>query len=61
MYNVNKEAADIALDLDIDDIVDQYIQSYAFITVKDRKESFPGRIECRLINRAKSNIGRISK
>ena len=28
---------------------------------KDHKESVPGRIECRLINPAKSNIGRISK
>jgi len=61
LNNVNKEAAEIALDLDIDDRVDQYIQSDAFITVKDHKESFPGRIECRLINPAKSNIGRISK
>ena len=41
--NVNKEAAEIAIDLDIDDRVDQlqYIQSDAFITVKDHKESFP--------------------
>jgi len=61
LNNVNKEAAEIAIDLDIDDRVDQYIQSDAFITVKDHKESFPGRIECRLINPAKSNIGRISK
>ena len=39
----------------------QYIQSDVFITVKDHKESVPGRIDCRLINPAKSNIGRISK
>ena len=41
--------------------VAQYIQSDVFITVKDHKESVPGRIDCRLINPAKSNIGRISK
>ena len=45
----------------IDDRIDQYIKSDAFITVKDHKESFPRKIECRLINPAKSNFGRISK
>merc|ERR1711872_212909 len=33
----------------------------AFITIKDYKESFPGRVECRLINPAKNHIGKISK
>ena len=49
---INKEAAEIARELDIDDRIDQYIQSDAFITVKDHKESFPRKIKCRLINPA---------
>ena len=33
----------------------------AFISRKDHKDSFPSRVECRLINPAKNNIGVISK
>ena len=61
VIKVNKEAANIAKKLKIDDRVDQYIESDAFITIKDHKPNFPSRIQCRLINPAKSNIGQISK
>ena len=57
----NQRAKDIAVRLDIDDRVDQFIQSDAYVTVKDHKPNFPSKIECRLINPAKSNIGRVSK
>ena len=58
---VNSEAAKIAGDLKIDDRVDEYIQASSFITIKDHKPNFPGKIECRLLNPAKSNLGKISK
>lgn len=59
--SINKEAAKLAKDLNIADRVDSYIQSEAFITVKDHKENFPDRVDYRLLNPAKSNIGKISK
>lgn len=59
--SVNGQAARIAQKLGIEDRVDCYIEANAFLTIKDHKESFPGRIECRLLNPAKSNIGKISK
>ena len=61
VMKVNKEAAKIAENLNIGNRVDRYIKSNAFITVKDHKDNFPSKIECRLLNPAKSNIGKISK
>ena len=57
VMKVNKEAAKIAENLNIGNRVDRYIKSNAFITVKDHKDNFPSKIECRLLNPAKSNIG----
>ena len=36
-------------------------ESEAYITVKDDKDEFPNKIQCRLINPSKSNLGKISK
>ena len=58
---LNKEASKITNKLDIADRIDKYTESNAFITIKDHKAEFPGRIQCRLINPAKSNLGKISK
>ena len=58
---VNREAAKISKKLKIHERVDRYIESNAFVTIKDHKENFPGRVQCRLLNPAKSNIGKISK
>jgi hypothetical protein len=58
---VNIESASIATKLDIADRVDGYIEANAFVTIKDHKPAFPGRIECRLMNPAKSNMGKVSK
>ena len=57
----NHEAAKIAKKLDLDDRIDEYIQADAFLTVKDHKPNFPSKVQCRLLNPAKSNIGKISK
>ena len=58
---VNKEASKIAKKLKIDDRVDKYIESNAFITLKDHKPEFMSRLPCRLINPGKSNLGKVSK
>ena len=58
---INKEASKIAKKLDIDNRVDKYIESNAFITLKDHKPEFMSRLPCRLINPAKSNLGKVSK
>lgn len=61
LKKTNFEASQIAENLGISDRVDQFIEAEAYITIKDHKSSFPGHIECRLINPAKSNLGRVSK
>ena len=64
---INTEAAEIAKsfptskDQTLADRIDVLDRNEAFITFKDTKEGFPGRIQTRLINRSKSNIGIISK
>ena len=58
---VNIEASKIAKNIKLDDRIDKYVESDAFLTIKDHKPNFPGRVQCRLINPAKSNIGKISK
>ena len=47
--------------LNLEDRIDQFTTSEAFITIKDHKEGFPSKVQARLINPAKSNIGKISK
>ena len=47
--------------LDIEERVDAMQESNAYITIKDHKPRFPNKIDCRLINPAKSNLGKISK
>ena len=56
VQSTNKEAANLAKDLGIADRVDQFIQADPFITVKDHKEQFPSKVQCRLINPAKSTL-----
>ena len=58
---VSKEAAAIARRYKLEDRIEIPTEDEAFITIKDHKESFPGRVECRLINPAKNHIGKISK
>ena len=61
IQNINKEAAQIAKKLEIDDRVEIIPESEPYITIKDHKENFPIRMDFRLINPAKSEIGKISK
>ena len=58
---INMEAKHIAEQLKLDDRIEQAAEQKAFITLKDHKPNFPNNIKCRLINPAKSNLGKISK
>ena len=55
------EAKHIAEQLKLNDRIEQASEQKAFITLKDLKPNFPNNIKCRLINPAKSNLGKISK
>ena len=57
LNSTNTEAAKIARNLDLEDRIDEFVQAPAYITVKDHKPGFPNKVQCRLINPARSNIG----
>ena len=58
---INKEAQAIASGLGIADRIDAMARRESFITLKDHKANFENNLPCRLINPAKSEMGRISK
>ncbi len=58
---INIEARDITDKLKISDRVEPIAHNEAYITIKDHKDEFPNVVKCRLINPAKSQIGRLSK
>ena len=61
-YNeINREAKQKATSLGIQDRTTTLAKKQAFITMKDHKENFNNPPKCRLINPAKSIIGRVSK
>ena len=62
IYNkINKEAKTIANNYGVSERVDCLAKSKAFISLKDHKPNFSSDPKCRLINPAKSEIGKISK
>ena len=58
---IDNEAKQIAQNLGLADRIEVYGEARAFITLKDHKENFENAPKCRLINPAKTNIGKISK
>ena len=58
---INDEARSIANDLELADRIEVFSDACAFVTIKDHKEHFERDKKCRLINPAKSQIGKISK
>ena len=58
ILTTNSAATTIANKLNIEDM---FTESEDFITVKEPKSNFPAKLQCRLINPAKTNIGRVSK
>ena len=58
---LNSEAKMLAHRLGIVDRVEKYNTKNCFITIKDHKSDFKTNPECRFINPAKTQIGRVSK
>ena len=58
---VNKETKIIACKLNLQNKIQCYPSNSAFITLKDHKDNFRTNPKCRLINPAKSEIGKVSK
>ena len=58
---INRKAKNIAERYDKAKRVDYFAKSNAFVTLKDHKENFQSKPKCRLINPAKSEIGKVSK
>ena len=61
MSDINNELKDISCNLGIGDRIDVMAQTPAFITLKDHKDNFDSHPKCRLINPAKSELGKVSK
>ena len=59
--SINQELGSVAAIIGLGDRIKEMAEKEAFITLKDRKENFLNNPTCRLINPAKSNIGRVSK
>ena len=59
--DINKTSAKLAHTLEIDDRVQQFTTQQCFITLKDHKSNFRNNPQCRLINPAKNELGKISK
>ena len=59
--DINLEAKHIATKLKLEDRIEQMAKKPAFVTLKDHKDNFINNPQCRLINPAKSEIGKISK
>ena len=58
---INTEARQLTASIGIADRVMTTAKKEAYITLKDHKENFANKLPCRLINPAKTEIGRISK
>ena len=61
LSKINTEAQSIANELKLDARVKSFSKHNAFITLKDHKANFQNHPKCRLINPAKSEIGKVSK
>ena len=58
---IDREAKQIAHDLNLGDRMERYADKQAFVTLKDHKDNFRANPKCRLINPAKSEMGHVSK
>ena len=58
---IDSQAKSIAQKLNIDSRTEQIAKQQAFITLKDHKDNFTNHPKCRLINPAKSELGKVSK
>ena len=59
--DINQDASKIVTKLKLAEKVQQYSSDECFVTLKDHKDNFNANPQCRLINPAKSQVGKISK
>ena len=59
--SVNKGDKQIAVDLELEDRIYAFSERDAFLTIKDHKPNYMNNTKCRLINPAKSEMGKVSK
>ena len=59
--DINNEAKKLAAQLSIGDKVELMAKRQAFISLKDHEPNFQQKPTCRLINPAKTELGRVSK
>jgi hypothetical protein len=59
--DINEELCNISSQLNIGNRIDVMAETEAFITLKDHKDNFESKPKCRLINPAKSELGKVSK
>ena len=58
---INLKDKQMAEKLDLDDRIYSLQSKEAFITLKDHKDNFANNTKCRLLNPAKSDMGKVSK
>ena len=58
---IDSQAKSIDQELNIDNRTEQIAKQQVFITLKDHKDNFANHPTCRLINPAKSELGKVSK
>ena len=59
--SINLEARKISAELELADRMEVFAQRDSYITLKDHKDNFVARPQCRLINPAKSDVGIVSR
>lgn len=59
--NIEAESKTIATQLNLDDRINTVAPAEAYVTLKDHKTNFTNNPTCRLINPAKTELGKISK
>ena len=59
--NIDQETKRIGAELELNNRMEVYTTSNCFIKLKDHKDGFQNNPKCRLINPAKSDIGKVSK
>ena len=57
----NRECKQHAIDLKIENKMEIITERSAFISIKDHKDNFPNNIQCRLINPARNNLGKVTQ
>ena len=59
--HVDVKSRKFAVNLKLENRMQKYTRTECFITLKDHKDNFIGRPQCRLINTAKTDLGRVAK